>query len=83
MSIKKGELKESTKIQFQPPPPQHTCSHTLTLALKSYLKKTQDQVIELQITFQGSTIGQNLSARNTKSTTTLYARHSSEHFISI
>lgn len=66
-----------------PSSPTHMLTHAHTRSQIVLEKQTQDQVIELQITFQGSTIGQNSSPCNTKSTTTLYARHSSEHFISI
>ena len=45
-------------------------THAHTRSQMVLEKQTHDQVIELQITFQESTIGQNLSPRNTKSTTT-------------
>lgn len=73
----KGKLREPTTIQLQPLPPQYTRSHTLTLPLKWHLKETHERITPRQISLQGSTVSQ----CKFMPTTTLCARHGSEHFI--
>lgn len=47
----KGELRESTKLQSQPPPPQH--SYMLISTLKQYLKKQTIKSFHRKEPFKG------------------------------
>lgn len=63
----KGEVREATKIQFQPLLPN---THARTCSKVILENQKHDQVIPLSITLHGSPIGQSSSPCHSSATTT-------------